>query len=141
MKEEIDYEELRKEYIDLKQQESKIKKRIKKIEHEALSGLIKETLFYPEKGFKITYTPPKNKQKVDKLTLYEKLKPFQLEDLYVKYSSMTVKDFEFLLTDNKETLDKILPTLESDIIETENEAINESFRVTKMTKQELKEHS
>lgn len=138
MKEEIvDVEALRREYIKLKQKEKEIKDRLKVIESQVLYGKLKETVYYPDLQYKITYTAPKDKQEVLTESVFDTLRGVNLEDLYVAYSKMSLTDFEKMWNEN-DIISTVL-SVKEDYIETKKNATDESFRATKMTKKELKE--
>lgn len=133
----VNLEDLRREYVKLKQKDKEIKDRIKEIESQALYGKLKETTYYPDLQYKITYTGPKDKQEVLTQSVFDTLKSVNLEDLYVTYSKMSLTDFEKMWNENEDVAEVL--SVKDDFIETKKEATSESFRVTKMTKKELKE--
>jgi hypothetical protein len=133
----MDIEKL-KRYVELKNQVSELNKELKEIEANHLKGKIQETVFIPEMKYKITYTPPKDKKEVNKSLLYSSLQEKGQEELYVKYSNISLTDFE-KMTENEDIVFDNIDT--SELIKVERRAISESFRATKMNKKELKEKS
>jgi len=132
----MDNEKLR-EYIELKNQEAEIKKKIKEIEKTELKGKVKETLFFADLGYKITYVAPKEKAEVRVADFFKALKAEGKEYSFPKYCSVSLASLDKFYRED----DCVgFPYREADFIDIKDNAISESFRVTKMDKNELREH-